>query len=61
MLRRNMKLRQFYVYVVSNKYRKVLYIGVTNDLSRCLTEHTTGTVKNFTRQYNLTYLLYFEV
>ena len=61
MLRRNMKLRQFYDYVVSNKYRKVLYIGMTNNLSRRLAEHAAGTVKSFTCQYNLTYLLYFEV
>ena len=55
-----MKLRQFYVYIVTNKYRKVLYIGVTNDLSRRLAEHAQGITKGFTNQYNLNYLMYFE-
>jgi len=56
-----MKLLQLYVYIVTNKYRQVLYIGVTNDLSRRLGEHAAGTVKSFTRQYNLNYLLYFDI
>lgn len=29
----------FYVYILTNKNKTALYIGVTNDLKRCLKEH----------------------
>ena len=56
-----MQLRQFYIYILTNRYRRVLYIGITNDLSRRLAEHKQGLVKGFTAQYNLRYLLYYEI
>ncbi|MEW6109447.1 MAG: GIY-YIG nuclease family protein [Nitrospirota bacterium] len=28
--------KQYYVYILTNKSNKVLYIGVTNDLSRII-------------------------
>ncbi|WP_206610903.1 GIY-YIG nuclease family protein [Mariniphaga sediminis] len=34
-----MKNFNFYVYIVTNKRNKVLYIGVTNNLKRRLEEH----------------------
>ena len=56
-----MKLRQFYIYIVTNKYNSVLYIGVTNELSRRIYEHKQGQTKGFTKQYNLHKLIYFEI
>ncbi len=38
----------------------VLYIGVTNDLERRVSEHKSKTIPGFTSDYNVTKLVYFE-
>ena len=53
--------RQFYVYILSNKYNKVLYIGITSDLVRRIYEHKQHYVKGFTARYNVTKLVYYEI
>lgn len=53
--------RQFYVYILSNKYNKVLYIGVTSDLLRRIYEHKQHYVQGFTVRYNVTKLVYYEI
>lgn len=53
-------MKKYYVYIITNKTRTVLYIGVTNNLSRRITEHQNGYVKGFSKKYNLKYLLYYE-
>jgi putative endonuclease len=40
---------------------KTLYIGVTNNLERRLYEHKHKLIVGFTKKYNLTILVYFEV
>lgn len=52
--------KQFYVYILTNKSNRVLYIGVTNDLGRRMYEHKSKMVAGFTNKYNLTKLVYFE-
>jgi len=54
------KLRQYYLYILTNTYSRVLYIGVTNDLLRRLDEHHTSSKRSFAYRYNLKKLLYFE-
>lgn len=50
-----------YVYIMTNKNRTALYIGVTNDLCRRTGEHKNHLNKNsFTDKYNLEYCIYFE-
>jgi len=49
-----------YVYILTNKYDRVLYTGVTNNLSRRVNEHKQKIVKGFTSKYNLGKLVYFE-
>ena len=51
----------FHVYILSNRRRTVLYIGVTNNLQRRLAEHEAGQVSSFTKKYNATDLIYYEV
>jgi putative endonuclease len=38
----------------------VLYIGVTNDLTRRVQEHKQSLIPGFTQQYRVTRLVYFE-
>ena len=52
--------RTYYVYILTNKSNKVLYIGVTNDIIRRMYEHKQKLVKGFTKKYNLNKLLYYE-
>ncbi len=52
--------KQYYVYILTNKSNKVLYIGVTNDLERRIYEHKNKMVDGFTKKYNLTKLVYYE-
>ena len=51
---------QYYVYILTNKYNRVLYTGVTNDLERRLYEHKNKVVKGFTNRYNVDKLVHFE-
>lgn len=51
----------YYVYMMTNKYRNVLYTGVTNDLIRRVYEHRNHLLKDsFTAKFNVTDLVYFE-
>ena len=45
---------------MTNKYNKVLYTGVTNDLMKRVYEHKSKTVKGFTLKYNCGKLISFE-
>ena len=40
---------------------KVIYIGVTNDLSRRLFEHKNKLCDGFTKKYNVDKLVYYEL
>lgn len=53
-------MKQFCVYVLTNKDNKVLYIGVTGNLKRRILEHKNKTTKGFTEKYNCNKLVYFE-
>ena len=53
---------QYYVYILTNAHRTVLYVGVTNDLVRRVYEHRNHMDRgSFTAQYNIENLVYFEV
>jgi putative endonuclease len=52
-------LKDYYVYLMSNVSR-TLYVGVTNDLQRRVSEHKQKLTPGFTRKCNLTLLVYFE-
>jgi putative endonuclease len=50
-----------FVYILTNKNRSTLYIGVTNDLARRVWEHREKAVPGFSADYSLAVLLYYEV
>ena len=52
--------KQGYVYIMSNKNRTTLYIGVTNNLERRVLEHKAGIGSTFTKRYQLFDLMYWE-
>ena len=51
--------KTFHVYIVASKTR-VLYVGVTSDLTRRLYEHKQKLVPGFTSRYNVDRLVYVE-
>ena len=52
---------QYYVYILSNSHKNVIYTGVTNDLARRVYEHKNHLDKSsFTSRYNVENLVYFE-
>lgn len=52
----------FYVYILTNPSKTVLYVGVTNDLTRRLSEHieNKGNVKTFAGKYSCYHLIYYD-
>jgi putative endonuclease len=56
-----MNRKRMYVYIMTNFTNRVLYTGVTNNLARRVTEHKTMINECFTKWYNVTKLVYYEV
>ena len=50
----------FYIYIMTNYYDSVFYVGMTNNLERRVREHKGGTIPGFTKKYNIRKLVYFE-
>ncbi len=54
-------MHEYYVYILTNYNKTVLYTGVTNDLSRRLFEHENSVqLKSFTTKYKCFYLIYWD-
>ena len=50
----------YWTYIMTNAYRNVLYIGITNDLNRRYREHKSGLIDGFTKKYRCQVLVYYE-
>ena len=50
----------YWVYVMANGWRNVIYIGVTNNLYIRYLQHKTGVVEGFTKKYKCHHLIYYE-
>ncbi|MDI6739416.1 MAG: GIY-YIG nuclease family protein [Candidatus Edwardsbacteria bacterium] len=55
-----MKMKRYYVYILASRRNGTLYIGVTNDLKRRMTEHKESLVEGFTRRYGVSRLVHYE-
>ncbi len=53
-------MKNFFVYMMTNKSRVVLYTGIANDLTRRVSEHQNGEIKGFTKKYKVNRLVYYE-
>jgi len=50
----------FHVYILSNRARGTLYIGVTHNLARRVHEHREKEQPSFSEKYNLIRLVFYE-
>ena len=53
-------MKQYYVYIMSNR-SKTLYTGMTSDLERRVHQHKLELIGGFTKRYNLTKLVYYDL
>jgi putative endonuclease len=54
-------MKQYFVYILTNKHNTVLYTGSTIDLVRRVHEHKNKYVEGFTSRYNVDRLVYYEM
>ncbi len=45
--------KNYYIYILANKRKAVLYVGVSNDLIKRVWQHKSKAVKGFTEKYNI--------
>jgi putative endonuclease len=53
-------MKSYWVYVLANRPRGTLYVGMTSDLVRRAYQHREGLVDGFTRQYGVKMTVYYE-
>ena len=53
-------MKAYYVYMMANRSRVVLYTGITNSLMRRVWQHQNGEVEGFTKTYKVNRLVYYE-
>ncbi len=53
-------MKNYFVYILANWNNSVLYIGVTNDILRRLSEHMNGEADSFATKYKTFKLVYNE-
>lgn len=50
----------YYVYILANRPRGAIYIGMTSDLEKRMFEHKNNLVQGFTKKYHIHTLVYYE-
>jgi putative endonuclease len=53
--------KRAYVYIMTNKSNTVIYTGVTSNLVKRVYEHKEKLIEGFTKKYNVSKLVYYEV
>lgn len=54
-------MKNYYVYILSSPNNSTIYIGVTWDISRRITEHKEKMIDWFSKRYNCTKLVHVEL
>ena len=53
-------MKSYYVYILASKHNGTLYIGVTDNLIKRISQHKQDLVEEFTKRYHIHMLVYFE-
>lgn len=61
-MKKTLGTHNYYVYIITNKNKSVLYTGFTNDLQSRLYYHVNPEAhsKHFSHKYKCKYLVYYE-
>jgi putative endonuclease len=54
-------MRQPCVYILASRRNGTLYVGVTSDLVKRIWQHKAHQVDGFTKRYNVTLLVWYEL
>jgi len=54
-------MKQYFVYIITNKKQGALCVGITTDLVRRVFKHRAGYVESFPKRYRLKLLVYCEM
>ncbi|WP_341807877.1 GIY-YIG nuclease family protein [Wolbachia endosymbiont (group E) of Neria commutata] len=46
-------MKNYYIYILSSRHTKALYIGVTSNLIKRIWEHKNKVISSFTSKYNI--------
>jgi len=52
--------KTYFVYILASKKNGTLYIGVTDNLIKRISEHKNNLAEGFTKKYSIHILVYFE-
>ena len=50
----------YYIYIVASRRNGTLYVGMTGNLRRRISEHKESLIPGFTQKYGVNKLVYFE-
>ena len=59
-MKRLMKNKQYYIYILASEQYGTLYIGVTSNLIKRVYEHKSDLVEGFTKSHHVHNLVYYE-
>lgn len=48
------------MYIIANKRNGTIYTGVTSNLKQRISQHKSKAIDGFSKEYNVTKLVYFE-
>lgn len=54
-------MKDYFVYIMTNKRNGALYTGVTSDLVKRVWQHKFGETQGFTAKYKVNRLVYYEI
>jgi putative endonuclease len=53
--------KAYYVCILASRRHGTLYVGITNDLQRRISEHSAGVGSAFASRYHVKRLVYYEI